>query len=771
MAAPAFRRPPCVTLKIAGLTALLLILVSIIPPPSTGNETTPAQPRTPANSTTDSGLKARSRLARHGLRDLDRATRSRISEAYGKTALSFQANYGQTAPSVRFLARAFGYDLFLTQTEAVLTLRIANGTRRNADSHAANYTPPDSQSAYIKIKLVGANPAPDLSGLDQLPGASNYFIGDRGWPTNVPAYARVKYSNLYPGVDMIYYGNQRDLEYDFKVAPGADPALIKVSYEAASGRAPVRVDADGDLIIDTIAGQIRQRKPFAYQEVDGAKKQIAARYVLKGSFVTFNLGAYDKSKPLIIDPVLSYSTYLGANGTDTGWAIAVDSDGAAYITGQTGSTNFPTTQDAFRKSLTGVGDVFVVKLNPAGTALVYSTYIGGSDEDRGFSLAVDAAGAAYITGQTFSFNFPTTPGALQATVFANIFVTKLNPAGNGLVYSTYLGGGSFEMAKAIAVDSAGSAYVTGETTSSNFPLVNPFQSQRRIEPACLFGDAFGSCADAFVTKLNPTGTALVYSSYLGGNATDTGYGIAVDSAGSAYVTGETASTDFPTTPDAFQKQLGGTRTGGGFGGDAFVTKVSPSGSSLVYSTYLGRGGNEKGSGIAVDSEGHAYVAGTTDSFDFPATEGAAQPSNGGSAAYKSATGGSSWSGLKNGLVADNVKALAIDPANPSTIYAGVVTAFPFGSSAGSIFKSTNGGGSWIAVSNGVRVSSVSVYSSYLGGVGLDEAFAIAVDSAGAAYVTGRNNSVDFPRVNPFQTALSGGIFDAFVTKVAPAESP
>lgn len=706
MAAPAFRRPPCVTLKLAGLTACLLILVSSTPPASTSNEIARVPARTPANSISDSGLKAQSRLARHGLRELDRATRSKISEAYGKTALSFQANQGQTAPEVRFLARASGYDLFLTQTEAVLTLRIADGTRRNADSQLANYTPPYSQSAYIKIKLAGANPAPELCALDPSPGASNYFIGARNWRTGIPSCERVKYKDVYPGIDMIYYGNQRDLEYDFKLAPGADPALIKVSFEAKPVRAPVRVEAGGDLIIETGAGQLRQVKPFAYQEVDGAKKQIAARYVLKGSLVAFSLGAYDKSKPLIIDPVLSYSTYLGSFGSDTGWAIAVDSAGAAYIAGQTNSTAFPTTGDAFQKGPTPVGDVFVVKLNPAGNGLVYSTYLGGSGLDRGFGVALDATGAAYVTGGTDSPDFPTTPGTMPATDFTNAFVTKLSPEGDALVYSTYLGGNSLDTANAIAIDSEGAAYVTGETFSTDFPLVNPFQSRRRGEPACFFGDAVSSCADAFVAKLNPEGTGLEYSTYLGGNATDTGKGIAVDSAGAAYVTGETASTDFPTTAEAFQKQSGGSRTGGGFGGDAFVTKLSAAGSSLVYSTYLGRSGDEKGSGIAVDSEGHAYVAGTTDSFDFPITAGTHQPTNGGSPAYKSVTDGGFWGSIKIGLTADNVKTLVIDPVNPLTIYAGVGPTSSFGSFRGGVFKSTDAGNSWTASGNGLLVTSV-----------------------------------------------------------------
>jgi hypothetical protein len=422
--------------------------------------------------------------------------------------LSFQANRGQADRSVKFLARARGYDLFLTRTEAVLALRIADRTRRNADSLVANYKSPDPQSAYIKIRLVGANPAPELSGEDPLPGASNHFIGGRQWRTDVPAYARVKYSAVYPGIDMVYYGNQSDLEYDFKVAPGADPAAIKVSYEVPRSRSPLRVDENGDLIIQTASGDVRQPKPFAYQEVDGAKKRVEARYDLRGSRVAFSLGPYDKSKSLVIDPVLSYSTYIGGSGSEAGLAIAVDSAGNAYIAGETTSSNYPITPGSAQIGPRGPVDVFVIKLNPEGSSVLYSAFVGGTRGDSGLGIAIDAEGAAYVTGVTDSTDFPLTPGALPSTDSFNAFVFKLNPAGNALVYSTYLGGESFDSARAIAVDSEGAAYVTGETTSSSFPLVNPIQSRLRIDPACIFGDAIGSCTDAFVTKLNPTGTAL-----------------------------------------------------------------------------------------------------------------------------------------------------------------------------------------------------------------------------------------------------------------------
>ncbi len=447
---------------------------------------------------------------------------------------------------------------------------------------------------------MDANASPRVEALEELPGKANYFLGNdpTKWRTNVPTYARVHYQDLYPGIDLIYYGNQRQLEYDLVVRPGADPSRIRLGVQGAD---TLDVDAQGDLVLHTAGGDIRQRKPAAYQEIDGMRQEISGGYVLKGSHtVGFEVGAYDASRPLVIDPVLFYSTYLGGSSDDFGSGIAVDSSGDAYVTGYTLSTDFPTTVGAFQTTHAadgGLDDGFVTKLNPTGAALVYSTYLGGSSDDFGFGIAVDSSGDVYVTGYTLSTAFPTTVGAFQMTNAGGYdgFVTKLNPTGAALVYSTYLGGSSDDFGRGIAVDAAGSAYVTGYTYSTAFPTtVGAFQTTHAAD---------SGRNDAFVTKLNPTGAGLVYSTYLGGNSFDVGLGIAVDALGSAYVTGGTQSTNFPTTTRAFQTTFGGGVV------DGFVTKLNPAGSMLDYSTYLGGTGLDTGFGIAVDTlpNPNAYV--------------------------------------------------------------------------------------------------------------------------------------------------------------------
>jgi hypothetical protein len=543
--------------------------------------------------------------------------------------LSFEANQGQADSRVRYLARGPGYTVFLTKEEAVLALK-PGGDRSRSPGGEASHQP--SQGAVVRIQPVGINPGAGIQPLERLPGTSNYFIGadPARWRTGIPTYAKVKYEGIHPGIDLVYYGNQRQLECDFIVAPGADPSTIGLAFQGIEG---LELGSQGDLVLKVKDGEVRMHKPVVYQVVGDRRQELPGEYVLRdNNQVGFVVATYDTSKPLVIDPVLSFSTYLGGSSVDVGNSIYVDGAGQAYVTGSTQSSGtpagFPTTSGAFQTDNAGSTDAFVTKLNDTGTALVYSTYLGGSSNDVGNGIYVDGFGNAYVTGSTTSSDFPTSSGAFQTSYGGggDAFVTKLNPAGTGVsdrLYSTYLGGSSADIGNSIFVDGFGNAYVTGSTQSSGTPAGFPttlgaFQT-----------DNAGS-TDAFVTKLNPAGTGvsdLVYSTYLGGSSADVGNGIYVDGARQAYVTGSTQSSGlapagFPTTSGAFQTSYGG-------GGDAFVTKLNAAGMGLVDSSYLGGAGEDVGKGIFVDGAGNAYVTGSTTSDPFPTTAGALQTTFGG----------------------------------------------------------------------------------------------------------------------------------------------
>jgi hypothetical protein len=640
------------------------------------------------------------------------------------------------------------------------------------------------------MKLVGANGAAKAFGGDELPGKSNYFIGNdpKKWRTNVPTYAKVRYKDVYPGIDLVYHGNQRQLEYDFVVAPGADPKVIQLAVAAMSPspngglRPPLRVDANGDLVVATEGGEVRFHKPIVYQSAeDGVNRdsKLQNRKLLDGHYlltadnrIHFEILSYDKSKPLVIDPVLIYSTYLGGSGSEEAWAIAVDSSGNAYVAGATNSVDFPTmnpVQGMCRNCTGGGANAFVTKLSATGSALVYSTYLGGTypgDEglpgpggDGAVSIAVDSSGSAYVAGWTYSTDFPTV-NAVQAfnAGLEDAFVAKLGPAGNALVYSTYLGGSGNDLVSGIAADSSGNAYVAGYTGSTDFPTLNP------IQPAYA-----GGVWDAFVTKFSTTG-ALVYSTYLGGSGDDVGFGIAVDSSGNAYVAGATSSTNFPTMNPLQAANAGNC--------DVFVAKLNAAGSALVYSTYLGGSGNDGyivnvgglGVSIAVDSSGNAYVAGGTESTDFPTVNPIQPAYAGGSsdafvAEINAAGSALVYSTYLGGSGQDAAWAIAVDSSGNAYVagYTGS-TDFPTlnpiqPAFAGGVYDAfvaeINAGGSAL------------VYSTYLGGTGYDYGFGMAVDSAGNAYVAGYTTSTDFPTMNPLQPAYAGGNGDAFVAKLSP----
>ena len=614
---------------------------------------------------------------------------------YGQWPMNFVINRGQTDDAVKFMASGDGYGVFLTSAEAVLSLRAPE--RKSQDQSAT----------VVRMRLVDANPQPAISGLDRLAGASNYFIGSdpRRWQTDVPSYGRVKYHDVYPGIDQVFYGNQRQLEYDLVVAPGADVRRIAVAFD---GIRSLAIASGGALVLTTADGDLTQRAPLIYQIVDGTRRIVPGRYVLGADDrVGFDVGSYDPTEPLIIDPVLSYATYLGGNGNDVGHGIAVDGAGHAYIVGETLSTNFPgVNAGSFQPAKAAGVDVFVARLNAAGSGFDYSTYLGGSGADYGYAIAVDAAGNAYVTGETDSptaagtnnVPFPRV-GALQPLYKGAAMRSSPKSTAPGMRWSTAptLAAAASSAATASPWTAGGNAYVTGHTNSSNgpsdFPTAGAFQIQN------------GGSYDAFVAKVNSAGSGLVYSTYLGGTASEysiDGGAIAVDNAGNAYVGGTTASPNFPgATGSPIQST-----NGGGFN-DGFVVKFSPGGGALLYSTYLGGNAYDAVNGLAISSSGDAYVVGYSDSPNFP-TASPLQPS-------------------RNGL------------------------------------------GNEAFVSRINAAGTALVYSTYLGGSGNEVAYAVAVDAGGNAYVAGWTNSANFPTVDPVQ-ALNRGAGDAFISELNAAGS-
>ncbi len=580
----------------------------------------------------------------------------KLSPSYAILPLSFEVNRGQAHASVRFLARGSGFAVFLTDDEAVLALHKASergaslpplrirpfGTLLDGDR-----TPPGRRSAQpslfapsqlwlpsalpapevrgertrlegsrlVRMRLIGASARVAVSGVDELPGRSNYFIGNnpQKWHTNVANYAKVKYTNVYSGIDLLYYGNKAgQFEYDFRVAPGADASQIQLSFAGADR---VRVDAStGDLVLELDGNEIRIHKPAVYQPIvttvaggwgsEGAIPRPDGAFILTGNLVTFRVAGYDHNRPLVIDPVLNYSTYLGGSCSDQAAGIAVDSTGSAYVTGYTCSEDFPTA-NALQATNNGGYDAFVTKLNPQGSALVYSTFLGGSNTEEASGIAIDSTGNAYLTGYTSSTDFPTvnplqdTNKAAVADVGGTVYLAKLNASGSALVYSTYLGGSIDDLSEGIAVDASGNVYLTGWTNSGDFPTTADAFDVIDQADDCQPAPTVGMCATVFVSKVNAAGSALVYSTYLGGSSQTLAYGIAADSSGSACITGATTSTDFPTV-DPVQANYAGTGVSASNDGDAFITKLSPTGSAFVYSTYLGGSSQDWAYGIAVD---------------------------------------------------------------------------------------------------------------------------------------------------------------------------
>lgn len=590
--------------------------------------------------------------------------------AYAKRPLAFEPNAGQLDASVRYLARGRAYTLWLTPRGAALRL--------SADA-----------SRLVHMELVRSNDAATLRGEDRLTGVVNDFRGDdpARWRTRIPTFGKVREASAYPGIDLVYYGREGTLEYDFVVAPAADPSVIALRFAGIDG---ARIEADGGLRLDADGRELRWRAPESYQTIEGRRVAVASAYRLVSdaagsATVAFSVPAYDRSHPLVIDPLLDYSTFLGGAGTDQGYDVAVDDSNHAYVTGSTASVDFPL-DDEIQATLKGSGDAFVTKLTAAGDDVVYSTYLGGRSDETGTGIAVGAGGVAYITGFTSSNNFPTTPGALDVTYngLTDAFVVKLDSDGQ-LSYGTYVGTAGNDYAKDIA-QNGGRAYVAGYTDSNAFPTtMNAFSPNYN-----------GGAYDGFVFKLGTAGATLLYSTYLGGSDYDYAYGIAL-SGDEAVVTGQTQSVNFPT--------LAGFDNSHNGAADVFVTRLTANGQNLVASTFLGGDGNDSGEDVALGDAGNVFVTGWTDSNNFPTSVGA-------------------YDRTQNGNI--DVFVVKLD-----------------------------------------GVLAVRDYGTYVGGSGLEQAWGIAVNTFGGVLVTGDTGSTNFPTVDPIQATHAGGVFDAFVFRLTP----
>ncbi len=676
--------------------------------------------------------------------------------------LSFEPNQGQVDEQVKYLARGQGYSLFLTAGAAVLGLRGAG---------------PGAPTQWVSLRLRGAAPSA-IAGEEPQAGRSNYFIGNNpaGWRTNIPNFSRVRYSQVYPGVDLIYYGRQGRLENDFEVSPGTNPKVIAWQLEGAD---QVRVNSAGDLVFTVGGKEVSFLQPTAYQMEGGQQRDVPIRYRVRGRKISFALGKYNRNESLVIDPVLTYSSYLGGTGGEVAYSVVVDGSGDAYVTGVTASTNFPTSPSVYESTYRGDGDVFVTEFNPAGTGLIFSTYLGGTGDDTPAQIFLDntrpnATGNLFITGSTTSLDYPVTGAAFQQ-IFGGIqdaFLSEISPNGTTLVMSTYIGGAGTDFGTALTLDSSGNVYVVGSTNSTNFPTKNALQ---------LGNNGF---YDVFVTEVSPV-AQLKYSTYLGGTLSDYGTGISVDSNGNILISGYTNSSDFPTQ-NALQSALAG-------GSDNFISKFAPGSTALLFSTYLGGSSNDESLAMTLDSGGNIYLTGTTESPNYPVTTNAYQSSLLGTAnafITKLAPDASAvlLSTFFGGSQTDQASALALDSAGNIYITGYTQSSnFPLLDASQSVLGIAGAGNCGSTNLQYVpnilcpdafvvkfSTSGIPIYSTFLGGSGTDAGQGIAVDSSGATYVAGSTASPNFPATAGTYQWLyqnTNALSTAFVAKISPQDAP
>jgi hypothetical protein len=689
--------------------------------------------------------------------------------------LYFEVNRGQADPAVQFLARGQACQFFVSPTEAVLALRkmdaspavpllegVRSGFPRAAMGRAAANASAEGNalpagpvaSRVVRMKFVGANPGAGVAGEGELTGKINYFIGNdpAQWHRGVSTFARVRVQAIYPGVDLVYYGNQQRLEYDFVVAPRADPGAIAIRFD---GPENIRVDARGDLVLSLGRGEIRQPGPMIYQDVGGVRKKISGGYQLAGRrTLRFKIGEYDRARPLVIDPVLSYSTYFGGDDSDTAWGVAVDTNGFVYVAGETLSAQLAT-PGAFQTTNAGnnvFGDAFVAKFDNTASSLVYLTYLGGNADDFALALALDGAGNVYLTGYTDSTNFP-----LRSAIYTNLsgspypelpigptdaFVAKLDASGSNLVYSTFLGGSGLDLGIGIAVDPAMNVYVAGYTESTNLPTQHAFATN------------YAGGGDAFAVKIDATGTNVFYSMYLGGTNQSVANDVAADPGGNAYL----VISDTTTNGSVF----------------AVVQKLSPTGTPLNFYSALGDGGRIIPVRITRDTAGDVYIAGSVDFTNFPATSSFLSDTNPSIDALLIKLAGNDLSPIyrvvMGGSGKDEARDVAVDAAGNAHVIGDTTSAnFPTNNTSG-FLRGVNSGGTDVFVAEVNSNGTALVYAAYLGGGGEDLGYGIAVDALDNTYIAGETTSADFPTLAARQTGFAG-VKDAFLAKILQPARP
>jgi Abnormal spindle-like microcephaly-assoc'd, ASPM-SPD-2-Hydin/Beta-propeller repeat len=801
-------------MKFLSVVTLLCGGLLLTVPGGAGKRSVPNQPETTAN---------------HSAKPSHLNQDSQWLEAYGKLPLSFEENTGQTARQVRYIAHGGNYELFLTSQEAVValpsshldwsprhraaTLRAVRDARRNA--RQAN------QTTVLRLQLEGSNPQPQISGTDLLPGRVNYFVGNdpKKWHTDVPTYAKVKYVGVYPGVDLIFYGNKGHLEYDFVVAPGANPTAIALNV---NGARKMRLNSHGDVVVSVPGGEVQLQKPVIYQQEKGERREVAGSYAIAANHrVMFSIPRYDRNEPLVLDPVLNYSTYVGGSSDDQGLGIAVDNSGDAYITGISESTDFPTTSNGFIQEPLAANvspnfAAFVAELNPAGTTQLYSSYIAGSTPGEvGFGIAVDPTGdAVYVTGSTLSPDFPTNStitgfktGTNSGATVGTSFLVKFDPTQTtgaaSFVYSTFIGGtdgpataASGDFGQAIAADptTTGVVYVTGYTDCSpgsatdltTFPIVGGFQTA--------LGNSNGG-GNAFLAKINTTvsgSSSLISSSYLGGNGAfypnstaigygDLGFGVAVDSSANAYVVGTTSSTNLGslTTTGLNLTYPAGNTTNTSF--FAEINTATAGTQSLSYLTYLGGTGPDFGFAIGLGPSNVAYLTGSTDSLNFPVSTGAYQTTGSASGVTfvslidtsQPVASSLTYSTFVGGNNGDDGYGIRADSQGNAYV-AGTTSSLNFPVTAGALETTfpTGAASSGFVFELNPSLSTL-LYSSFFGGSGSgnhDNAYGVALNSSTPpnAYITGQTFSANLPvagtPVSPLHAGLNGSS-DAYVAEL------